>query len=67
MAFGTRNDLRRRQDTGTKKRLNVVRAKRHRDEENENARSENRRAPYKGERRYADDQYWRSGYRNWVY
>ena len=53
--------------SGTKKRLNVVRAKRHRDEENENARSENRRAPYWGERRYADDQYWRSGYRNWVY
>jgi hypothetical protein len=53
--------------SGTKKRLNVVRGRRHGDDENENARSQNRRAPYWGERRYADDQYWRGGYRNWVY
>jgi hypothetical protein len=42
-------------------------ARRRRDDENETARWQNRRAPYWGERGYADNQYWRGGYRNWVY
>jgi hypothetical protein len=42
-------------------------ARRHRDNENENARPQNRRWPYWGERAYAEDRYWRGAYRNWVY
>jgi hypothetical protein len=53
--------------SGTKKRPSAVHAGRHRDDENENARWQDRRAPYWGERAYADDRYWRGAYRNWVY
>jgi hypothetical protein len=48
--------------SGTKKRPSAMRARRHRDNENENARPQNRRWPYWGERAY-----WRGAYRNWVY
>jgi hypothetical protein len=53
--------------SGTKKRPSPTHARRHRDDENENARWQNRRAPYWGERGYADNQYWHGAYRNWVY
>jgi hypothetical protein len=52
---------------GARKRTNSIYARRHRDDDNENARWQNRRAPYWGERAYADDRYWRGAYRNWVY
>jgi len=42
-------------------------ARRRRDDENENARWQDRRWPYWGERAYAEDRYWRGAYRNWVY
>ena len=49
-------------------------ARRQRDDEDErryqdyrNARWQNRRAFYWGERGYAYDQDWRGAYRNWVY
>ena len=51
----------------TKKRPSALHARRHRDDENENARSQDRRWPYWGERGYAEDRYWRGAYRNWVY
>jgi hypothetical protein len=53
--------------SGTKKRPSAVHARRHRDDEDENARRQNRRSPYWGERAYAEDRYWRGAYRNWVY
>jgi hypothetical protein len=53
--------------SGTKKRPSAMHARRRRDNENENARRQNRRAPYWGERGYADNQYWHGAYRNWVY
>ena len=53
--------------SGTKKRPSAMHARRHRDDENENARWQNRRAPYWGERAYAEDRNWRGEYRNWVY
>jgi hypothetical protein len=53
--------------SGTKKRSSAMHARRHRDDENENARWQNSRAPYWGERAYAEDRYWRGAYRNWVY
>jgi hypothetical protein len=53
--------------SGTKKRPSAMHARRHRDDENENARWQNSRAPYWGERAYAEDRYWRGAYRHWVY
>jgi hypothetical protein len=53
--------------SGTKKRPSAMHARRHRDEENENAHWQDRRWPYWGERAYAEDRYWRGAYRNWVY
>ena len=53
--------------SGTKKRPSAVHARRHRDDEDENARRQNRRSPYWGERAYAEDRYWRGAYPNWVY
>ncbi len=53
--------------SGTKKRPSAMHARRHRDNENENARPQNRRWPYWGGRAYAEDRYWRGAYRNWVY
>jgi hypothetical protein len=53
--------------SGTKKRPSAMHARRHRDDENENARWQNSRAPYWGERAYAEDRYWRGAYRQWVY
>jgi hypothetical protein len=53
--------------SGTKKRPSAMHARRHRDDENENARWQNSRVPYWGERAYAEDRYWRGAYRNWVY
>jgi hypothetical protein len=53
--------------SGTKKRPSAMHARRHRDDENENARRQNWRAPYWGERAYAEDRYWRGAHRNWVY
>jgi hypothetical protein len=50
----------------TKKGRSAVHARRHRDDENENARWQGRRSPYWGERGYADNQYWHGAYRNWV-
>lgn len=50
-----------------KKRPNVVHARRHRDDENENARWQNGRAPVWGERGYGNDQNWHGAFRNWVY
>jgi hypothetical protein len=50
-----------------KKGRSAVHARRHRDDENENALSQGRRSPYWGERGYAEVQYWRGAYRNWVY
>jgi hypothetical protein len=53
--------------SGTKKRPSAVHARRHRDDENENARRQDQRWPYWGERAYAEDRYWRGAYRNRVY
>jgi hypothetical protein len=53
--------------SGAKKRPSAMHARRHRDDENENARWQNRRWPYWGERAYAEDRYWRGAYRHWVY
>jgi hypothetical protein len=53
--------------SGTKKRPSAMHARRHRDDGNENARGQNRRWPYGGERAYAEDRNWRGEYRNWVY
>jgi len=53
--------------SGTKKRPSSVHARRHGDDENEDARWQDRRWPYWGERAYAEDRYWRGAYRNWVY
>jgi hypothetical protein len=53
--------------SGTKKRPSAMHARRHRDDEDENARWQNRRWPYWGERAYAEDRYWRGANRNWVY
>lgn len=53
--------------SGTKKRPSAMHARRHRYDENENARPQNRRWPYWGERAYAEDRYWRGASRNWVY
>ena len=53
--------------SGTKKRPSAMHARRQRDNENENARRQNRRWPYWGERAYAEDRYWRGANRNWVY
>jgi len=50
----------------TKRRPSVMHARRRRDDENETARWQNRRAPYRGERGYADNQYWHGAYRYWV-
>jgi hypothetical protein len=50
----------------TKRRPNVMHARRRGDDENETARWQSRRAPYWGERGYADNQYWRGAYRYWV-
>jgi len=50
-----------------KNRPGVMHARRHRDDENEMARWQDRRAPSWGERGYADDRYWHGAYRNWVY
>jgi hypothetical protein len=50
----------------TKRRRSVVHARRRRDDENETARWQNRRAPYWGERGYADNRYWHGAYRYWV-
>jgi hypothetical protein len=51
----------------TKKRPSAMHARRHRDDEDENARWQSRRWPYWGERAYAEDRSWRGAYRNWVY
>jgi len=51
----------------TKKRPSAVHARRHREDEDENARWQNRRWPDGRERAYAEDRYWRGAYRNWVY
>jgi hypothetical protein len=51
----------------TKKRPSVMHARRHQEDEDENARWQNRRWPYWGERAYAEDRYWRGAYRNSVY
>jgi hypothetical protein len=53
--------------SGTKKRPSAMHARRQRDNENENARRQNRRWPYWGERAYAEDRDWRGAYRNWLY
>ena len=53
--------------SGTKKRPSAMHARRHRDDENENARRQNWRGPSWGERAYAEDRNWRGEYRNWVY
>jgi hypothetical protein len=53
--------------SGTKKRPSAMHARRHRDDENENARWQNWRAPSWGERAYAEGRNWRGEYRNWVY
>ena len=53
--------------SGTKKRPSAMHARRHRDDEDENARWQSRRWPYWGERAYAEDRSWRGAYRNWVY
>jgi hypothetical protein len=53
--------------SGTKKRPSAMHARRHRDDENENARGQNWRAPSWGERAYAEGRNWRGEYRNWVY
>jgi hypothetical protein len=50
----------------TKRRPSVMHSRRRRDDENETARWQNRRAPYGGERGYADNQYWHGAYRYWV-
>jgi hypothetical protein len=50
-----------------KKRPSVMHARRHEEDEDENARWQNRRWPYWGERAYAEDRYWRGAYRNSVY
>jgi hypothetical protein len=51
----------------TKKRPSAMHARRHQEDEDENARWQNRRWPYWGERAYAEDRYWRGAYRNSVY
>jgi hypothetical protein len=51
----------------TKRRPSAMHARRHRDDEDENARWQSRRWPYWGERAYAEDRSWRGAYRNWVY
>ena len=51
----------------TKKRPSAMPARRHRDDENENARWQDRRWPYWGEGAHAENRYWRGAYRNWVY
>jgi hypothetical protein len=57
----------------TKKRPSAVHAtsamhaRRHQEDEDENARWQKRRWPYWGERAYAEDRHWRGAYRNWVY
>lgn len=53
--------------SGIKKRPSTVHARRHRHDEDENARWQSRRWPYWGEPAYAGDRYWRGAYRNWVY
>jgi hypothetical protein len=53
--------------SNTKKRPGAMHARHQRDDEDENARWQNRRWPTWGERAYAEDRYWRGGYRNWVY
>ena len=53
--------------SGTKKRPSAMHARRHQEDEDKNARWQNRRWPYWGERAYAEDRYWRGAYRNWVY
>ena len=50
-----------------KKRPSAMHARHQRDDEDENARWQSRRWPTWGERAYAEDRYWRGGYRNWVY
>jgi hypothetical protein len=50
-----------------KKRPSAVHARRHWEGEDENVRWQSRRWPSWGERAYAEDRYWRGGYRNWVY
>jgi hypothetical protein len=52
---------------GARKRPSVMYARRHWNDENENGRWQNWRAPYWGERGYVNDQYWRGAHRNWVY
>jgi hypothetical protein len=52
--------------SNTKKRPSAMHARRHRDDEDENARWQNRRSPDWGGRAYAEDRYWRGAYRNWV-
>jgi hypothetical protein len=51
--------------SATKKRPSATHARRHRDDENENARRQDRPWPYWGERAYAEDPYWRGASRNW--
>ena len=60
--------------TRTKKQPRIMHARRQRDDEDDrryqdygNARWQNRRAFYWGDRGYAYDQDWRGAYRNWVY
>jgi hypothetical protein len=50
-----------------KKRPGAMHARRHRDDENENARWQDRRWPNWDERAYAEDRYGRGAYRNWVH
>jgi hypothetical protein len=52
--------------SGTRKRPGAMHVRRQRDDEDENARWQNRRWPYGGERAYAEDRYWRGAYRHWV-
>jgi hypothetical protein len=58
--------------SGIKKRpramhASAMRARRHRDDENENPRRQTSRAPHWDGRAYAEDRYWRGAYRHWVY
>ena len=50
-----------------KNRPSVMHARRHRDDENEKARWQDRHAPSWGERGYADDRYWHGACRDGVY
>ena len=52
--------------SSTRRRPSVMHSRRRRDDENATARWQNQRAPYWGERGYADNQYWHGAYRKWM-